>query len=251
MSEPLKQAENQSPRRTKLIRAPTRPKLRFSPYAWAKLLYLRDCGDTEVGGFGISATEDLLLVDDLVLVRQRCTSVTLRFDDEAVADYFDAQVDRGLPPERFARIWLHTHPGISAEPTVTDEETLSRCFGSCEWAVMLILAKGGQTMARLQFNIGPRYSMELPVEVDYRGPFPASEHEAWSEEFKRCVVEEPLFHQAASTGKKHHRRRHGAHGDGEAPWWWDDPFREELGRGPEEPQTETWEESYAADDQPF
>ena len=25
------------------------PTLRLTPYAWAKLLYLRDCGDTEVG----------------------------------------------------------------------------------------------------------------------------------------------------------------------------------------------------------
>ena len=29
------------------------PTLWFSPTAWAKLLYLRDLGDTEVGGFGI------------------------------------------------------------------------------------------------------------------------------------------------------------------------------------------------------
>ena len=45
------------------------PALRFSPYAWAKLLYLRDRGDTEVGGFGISCPEDLLLVEDVRLVR--------------------------------------------------------------------------------------------------------------------------------------------------------------------------------------
>ena len=32
-------------------RVTTRP-LRLTPYAWAKLLRLRDLGDTEVGGFG-------------------------------------------------------------------------------------------------------------------------------------------------------------------------------------------------------
>ena len=31
-----------------------RPILRFSPTAWAKLLFLRDYGPTEVGGFGIA-----------------------------------------------------------------------------------------------------------------------------------------------------------------------------------------------------
>jgi len=33
---------------------PRSPTLRFSPTAWAKLLYLRDLGETEVGGFPAS-----------------------------------------------------------------------------------------------------------------------------------------------------------------------------------------------------
>src|SRR5262245_8509285 len=41
--------------------------LRFSPTAWAKLVFLRDTGDSEIGGFGISRADDLLLVEDLSL----------------------------------------------------------------------------------------------------------------------------------------------------------------------------------------
>ena len=42
--------------RTKSLRLTTAtPVLRFSPTAWAKLLFLRDYGETEVGGFGIAA----------------------------------------------------------------------------------------------------------------------------------------------------------------------------------------------------
>jgi proteasome lid subunit RPN8/RPN11 len=55
---------------------------------------MRDRGPTEVGGFGISA-DDLFFVTDLQMVRQRTTSVTVAFDDEAVADFFDRQVDAG------------------------------------------------------------------------------------------------------------------------------------------------------------
>ena len=66
--------------------------LRLTPYAWAKLLYLRDLGNTEVGGFGISSADDLLLVEDICLIKQYCTEVTVRFDDQAVADFFDAKV---------------------------------------------------------------------------------------------------------------------------------------------------------------
>src|SRR3972149_6113504 len=89
------------------VRRPARPKvpaLRFSPYAWAKLLYLRDRSDSEVGGFGITAQDDLLLVKDVRLVRQYSTPVSVRFDDAAVADFFDQQVDAGRQPAEFARV---------------------------------------------------------------------------------------------------------------------------------------------------
>ena len=95
---------------------PRSPALRFSPTAWAKLLSLRDLGDSEVGGFGVAAAEDLLLVEDVKLVRQTCTGASVAFDDASVADFFDEQVDRGLRPERFDRIWVHTHPGNWADP---------------------------------------------------------------------------------------------------------------------------------------
>ena len=89
--------------------------LRFTPYAWAKLLRLRDLGDTEVGGFGISAQDDLLLVEDVCLVRQLCTPVTVKFDDEAVADYFDEQVDQ-RPPARAVCPDLDSHPSGRLAP---------------------------------------------------------------------------------------------------------------------------------------
>src|SRR5688500_18673516 len=76
----------------KLIRRPPRPALRLTPTAWAKLLHLRDAGPTEIGGFGVSAENDPLLVEDVALVRQRCDWGTVHFDDGAVADFFDVQV---------------------------------------------------------------------------------------------------------------------------------------------------------------
>lgn len=118
-----------------------RPSLRFSPFAWAKLLFLRDCGDTEIGGFGLSAPDDLLLVVDILPVKQRCTPVTVAFDDKAVADLFDDLVDQGIPPERFGRIWIHTHPGECPLPSITDEATFRRAFGGADWSVMAIVAQ--------------------------------------------------------------------------------------------------------------
>jgi proteasome lid subunit RPN8/RPN11 len=172
----------------KLFRRPLLPSLPFSPYAWAKLVYLRDKGDTEIGGFGISARDRPLLVEDVRLVRQECDWASVAFDDDAVADFFDQQVDLGRRPEEFARIWVHTHPGDSPRPSLTDEETFHRVFGACDWAVMFILAQDGKSYARLQFGVGPTGSAELPVEIAYDEPFGASDQLAWQAEYQACVL---------------------------------------------------------------
>jgi proteasome lid subunit RPN8/RPN11 len=172
--------------------SPNTPSLRFSPTAWAKLLYLRDRGDTEVGGFGITAADDLLYVEDIQLVRQTTSWTHVAFDDESVADFFDAQVDAGRQPEQFARIWIHTHPGDCPQPSSTDEETFASAFGRSDWAIMFILARNGATYARLRFNVGPRVDTVIPIEVDYSRPFPACDMDAWEAEYQTNVVPEVL-----------------------------------------------------------
>jgi hypothetical protein len=72
-----------------------------------------------------------------------------------------------MAPQRFLRIWCHTHPGASPLPSSTDEETFSRVFGACDWAVMFIIGRTGQTYARLAFSAGPAASVLLPVSVDW------------------------------------------------------------------------------------
>lgn len=185
------------------------PILRFTPYAWAKLLAFRDYGPTEIAGFGVSTGTDPLLIEDFVTVRQSCTMVTVAMEDESVANYFDQQVDQGRKPEQFLRVWLHTHPGESAQPSGTDEETFERVFGQCDWAIMAILARGGQTYARLRFGVGPGAQLLIPVEVDFTVPFPAADHEAWQAEYELHVMQEPdivlrhLMTQAAMDDGSH------------------------------------------------
>jgi len=162
--------------------------LRFSPTAWAKLLYFRDLSDNEVGGFGITDPDDLLLVKEFVTVKQEVTCVSVNFDDNAVGEFFDAQVDLGRKPEQFARIWLHSHPGDSPEPSVVDEETFDRVFGKCQWAAMVIVAQDNSTYARLSFNVGPGGQVLIPTAVDYSQPFGATDHEAWEDEYTANVT---------------------------------------------------------------
>jgi hypothetical protein len=181
------------PMTKKRIREPMPPELRFSPYAWAKWQFLRDRGPTEIGGFGISAPDDLLLVEDFLLLPQLTTTVTVAFDDAAVAEFFDRQVDLGRQPEQFARIWLHTHPGNSADPSSPDEETFDRVFGNCSWAVMGILARGGETYARFRCQSAIALAAEIAVSVDFGEAFPGSDQAAWADEYDACVTVKDEF----------------------------------------------------------
>ena len=207
---------NRLPRRRS--RSPRHPSLRFSPYAWAKLVYLRDRGETEIGGFGLSAKDDPLAVIDILTVKQKCTPVTVAFDDAAVADLFDELVDQGIFPERFGRIWIHTHPGDCPRPSSTDEETFHRVFGRTDWSVMAILACGGASYARLSFHSGPGGVLKIPVRVDYGQPFDGADWEAWEQEYIDHVVAAPLFLPPIPLGSDLVSHPH------LEPWDWEDVY---------------------------
>lgn len=167
----------------------------ISARAWLKLQCVARLGDTEVGAFGISSRENPLYVEDIVMVRQVCTSVSVAFDDEAVADFFDEQVDEGREPAQFGRIWIHSHPGASAQPSWMDEGTFSRAFGNCDWAAMVIVARDGETYCRLRLTQG-LLSLEqvIPVTVDYEGLAEVAWRPgSWQAEYEATVTQAPEF----------------------------------------------------------
>ena len=180
----------------------SKPSLRFSPTAWAKLLFMRDITDNEVGGFGITEADDLLLVTDFILVKQQVSAVTVSFEDESVADFFDHQVDLGRKPEQFSRIWLHTHPFDSPEPSTVDDETFSRVFGKCDWSVMCVVAQNSCTYTKLRFNTGPGSEMKIPVCVDYSIEFGESDFELWEQQYITNVSEDHIYSMSIDS-KKH------------------------------------------------
>ena len=141
--------------------------LQFAPLAWLKWQLLCHAGPTEAAGFGLSAIHDPLYVEDILVVSQQATAVTVAFDDAAIADLFDRMTDQEIAPDRYARIWLHSHPGASPTPSSVDEATFARAFGGCDWSVMGILSRTSATYARLQFNVGPGGSLVIPVTVDW------------------------------------------------------------------------------------
>jgi len=127
-------------------------------------------------------------VKEFVTVKQEVTCVSVNFDDNAVGEFFDAQVDLGRKPEQFARVWLHSHPGDSPEPSSVDEDTFERVFGKCQWAAMVIVAQDNSTYARLSFNVGPGGQVLIPTAIEYSQEFGPTDHEAWEAEYTANVT---------------------------------------------------------------
>lgn len=179
----------------------------FNAYAWAKLNYLRDKGSTEVGVFGIALHDSPLTVVDIIMVKQKASIASIKFDDIAVANFFEDQVEAGKQPYQFARIWLHTHPGNCASPSGVDVSTFEDVFGRCDWAVMAILARGGDISARLRYNIGIKNGVtikaesEIKVKVDYTIPFLGSDIPGWDKEYEQTLEKEITSFVSGSKGR--------------------------------------------------
>lgn len=110
--------------------------------------------------------------------------------DDALADYYEEMAAEGLEIRQFGRVWIHTHPQISADPSLVDERTFSERFGDMDWAVMAIISKTGDHYARLKIN-----DSDIPTEqtitwkVDWdalnaklRAPFANTDFGAWADE---------------------------------------------------------------------
>jgi len=177
-----------------------RDTMRFTPYAYAKMLWMRDRGDTEVAGYATTATNDPLLVTDFRLVKQKCTGASFELDPDDLVDDVECTLDAGLAPWQTHNILCHTHPGNSASPSGMDEENFKNAFTAPDWAIMFIIAEGGEIYCRLKFNIGPGGTKNLKVSVDFGQEFKGSEHELWEREYQEKVSRaKTTFHM---TGKE-------------------------------------------------
>lgn len=167
--------------------------LRFTAYAWGKLLFIRDRGDTEIAGYGITATEDPLLITDFVLIKQQCTTITFDLDTGDIAEYMERMMDAGLMPWMYANILIHTHPGNCPKPSGDDETNFRKAFSRPDWAIMLIVAQDDSVYCRLKLNIGPGTEKLLKVQVDFSQNFRASDHQAWTEEYQKKVIKQQFL----------------------------------------------------------
>lgn len=164
--------------------------LRWSPTAWGKLLYFLHKGDTEVAGYGITETEDPLLVTDIKLVKQKCTEATFELDEEDSAVFMEEMDNRGLDPWQYSNILWHTHPGNCPNPSGTDEKNFDKNFSHPNWAIFFIIARGEETYCRIRHNTGPGVEAILKTDIDYSYEFDGINFKDLDKEYKEKVSED-------------------------------------------------------------
>ena len=174
--------------------------VRFTPYCWAKLCFIRDIGNSEIGCFGMAETDDPLLLTDIHLPKQDCTTATVELDGQSLLDYRADCRRNGLSEKHSFRVWIHTHPAMSAKPSGTDETTYAELFTGADWGIMLILSKTEDTYARVRYGgDGPQADAILDIEIDYGATFAASDQDAWEAEYWSAVTIK-TYTRTATTG---------------------------------------------------
>ena len=126
----------------------------FNRYSVAKYFFVRDFCNTgvlsdskkpeflECSLLGIADKGNYNYITDLIVPKQECTSVTTDIDNDAHMQFRFMLEDKELPHE-CGQLWLHTHPGTSANPSKRDLDTWKEMYTSKDkpFGAMGIIAK--------------------------------------------------------------------------------------------------------------
>jgi hypothetical protein len=171
-------------------------KLVFSAEAWYKLLYLRDKGNTEVSGWGITAADNPFYVESFEMIKQTGTMATTEFDKEDNTRFVSEKVAEEIYPDRCQKIWIHTHPGNSCSPSSLDETTFAEMMDQIDendYVMMFIIAKNDSVYCRmgLKHKVGV---LKFEIPVSYEELF----YSEWDEEYDRCL-QKPVYQQPTGS----------------------------------------------------
>lgn len=182
--------------------------LRISGYAWEKLNWFRANADTEVTGFMVARSPDRPL--DIVDVHLFKADVGLAHvhmyrgdeggahpgrEDYGVAWMAERMAEGVIDQVQHMCIWWHTHPGNSAHPSATDEDTFDEHCRNGGLHGMFILAGGEECTFRMRYADHSRAGLVLDwtvgVVVDRAVPWPekVTTPTEWKEQLRTLAIE--------------------------------------------------------------
>jgi hypothetical protein len=164
--------------------------------------------DTEIGCFGWPDPDsgDPLRITRLWIPKQECTAGSVDREQEETARCIREGLAAGLTVGEATRVWLHTHPGDSAQPSGIDEKywrtfTLGEHGGTRQHGhVMGIMAKGGQMYARLAIRTD---EFDVDMDIDIKPTMDATLNE-WAKGEIAKYVTRPTYIGFQSRSKPAH-----------------------------------------------
>jgi len=117
----------------------------------------------EVAAYGL-CYRNTLHVYDLFIPKQEGAMAEVDMDPNDLAQFQGDLIARGGHPRDALRVWLHTHPMESPQPSGTDMATWRETFSSYDYAVMGIMGNTGKVYFRIATGLG---DMRTEVELNY------------------------------------------------------------------------------------
>jgi proteasome lid subunit RPN8/RPN11 len=155
---------------------------------WARIMYFAKEADGEISGMGITPKENRWHIEEFVLPKQECTAAHTEFDGTELAKLMDEYIVKGYEPWQTQRVWIHTHPGFSAEPSGPDWANFDANYvrdRDDSWGTMIVVNQKGEVSVNVWFGmLGAVMKGELVVvdrEVEIHG-------EEWKKELDEKVT---------------------------------------------------------------
>lgn len=202
--------------------------LKFTPYAWAKLMYLRNATDNEFGGFGITDDKDLLLVRDIAIIKQEVSSVSFELDPDAHHEYLLEMTEKGYTIDQCMRVWIHTHPG-GPTPSNTDWSNVEEVYSDVDWFVMFINGDSANYCSMFVNVKGMRVEQKLLTCIDWEKDCPAIVLDDWESEYLEKVEEKQIIITCKDKKGQIEKTEEVDYTKFDSYDYWDDYYQEQYG----------------------
>jgi predicted RNA-binding Zn-ribbon protein involved in translation (DUF1610 family) len=138
-------------------------KIKFENEAYKKLLfYVNNC-DVEISGYGKSRVEkDEIIVEDVIIIKQKCTGTQTDIDDKATFEFFKERLDAGEDVKSW-NVWWHSHVNMGVFWSATDENTAKNLSSGGNYLISIVANKRGEYLGRV--DIFPKNNSPFEIKI--------------------------------------------------------------------------------------
>lgn len=151
-------------------------KISFTRDAYIKIRSFVDSTDLEISGYGKSHLDgDKIIVDDIIIVKQKCSGTVTDLDDESTMKFFKSKLDSGEEIKNW-NIWWHSHVNMGVFWSETDKKTAEDYCSNNPYIISIVTNKRREIKARVDvfnrdrspFKLNKKYHEEFEVtEFEY------------------------------------------------------------------------------------